>query len=184
MPDGIRPGDGATSEIETCCRIFDKQAHFYRMPFWLCHAGHHEAMLALREGRLEEVEALAGKALELGMRSGNQIVVQFFGVQLWSLRREQGRLAELEPQVEVLIRDHPDDSGWNAARAYDQLQRGDEGRARTAFEDLVDNELPAARRSTTGPRPPRFWPRWPLGWATRKGPAGSTRNSKRMRRRT
>ena len=29
-----------------------------------------------------------------------------------------------------------------------------------------------------------FWPRWRLGWATRKGHAGSTRNSKRMRRRT
>ena len=140
--------DGATSELQTCCRIFDKQAHFHRMPFFLCHAFHHDAMLALREGRLEEVEALAGRGLELGMRSGNQIVVQFFGVQLWSLKREQGRLAELESQVEVLIRDHPDDSGWYAARAYDQLQRGDEGRARMAFEDLVDNELSASRRST------------------------------------
>jgi hypothetical protein len=164
---------GATSELQTCCRIFDKQAHFYRMPFFACHALHHEAMLALREGRLGEVEALAGRGLELGMRSGNQIVVQFFGVQLWSLRREQGRLAELEPQVEVLIRDHPDDSGWNAARAYDQLQRGDEGRARTAFEDLVDNELPAARRSTN-------WSTTPALLAEMAARLGDTERSRRL----
>jgi len=165
--------DGATSELQTCCRIFDKQAHFHRIPFFLCHALHHEAMLALREGRLDEVEALAGRGLELGMRSGNQIVVQFFGVQLWSLRREQGRLAELEPQVEVLIRDHPDDSGWYAARAYDQLQRGDEGRARMAFEDLVDNELSAARRSTN-------WSTTPALLAEMAARLGDTERSRRL----
>ena len=139
---------GVTKQIHANCRTFDKRANRHRVPFFLCHAMHHKAMLALREGRLSDVEALASGGLELGMRSGNQIAIQFFGVQMWSLRREQGRLAELEPQVEELIRNHPDDSGWVAALAYDRLGRGDAAHARTAFQSLVDSELPGVRRST------------------------------------
>ena len=145
VEDVLESGDSLA--LESACRTQEELARALRMPLFLCHSLHHQVMRLLRAGDFAEVEELAGQGLQLGIRSGNQIAVQFYGVQLWSLRREQGRLHELEAQVLKLIDDHPDDSGWRAALANDYLERGDFARAHALLKDLVDNELVATRSS-------------------------------------
>jgi DNA-binding CsgD family transcriptional regulator len=55
-----------------------------------------QAALALADGRLDEAEAHAERALELS-RDGHFDARGAHGIQMFSIRREQGRLAELEP---------------------------------------------------------------------------------------
>jgi tetratricopeptide (TPR) repeat protein len=57
-----------------------------------------QAMRALLAGRLADAERLADAALAAG-ESGPGNAEQFYGVQLYLIRREQGRLAELVPVV-------------------------------------------------------------------------------------
>jgi class 3 adenylate cyclase/tetratricopeptide (TPR) repeat protein len=54
------------------------------------------AAQALVEGRLPEAEALAEESFALGAEAGEPDAVLYYGVQLFFLRREQGRLEELE----------------------------------------------------------------------------------------
>jgi class 3 adenylate cyclase len=66
---------------------------------------HAQAMLALLEGRLDEVEPLATRALELG--SGMTDRASFL-LQLFWLRFEQGRLDEVQALAEGFVAGHPE----------------------------------------------------------------------------
>src|SRR5207253_380603 len=59
-------------------------------------------MLALSDGRYTDAERCADEALLLGRQAGDSDADAFFMVQLWGIRAEQGRLAELEPTVRAL----------------------------------------------------------------------------------
>lgn len=56
-----------------------------------------DSMLALIEGRVEESDRLAEAALEIGRVRPNSTARQLYGVQIILIRREQGRLNEVEP---------------------------------------------------------------------------------------
>src|SRR5207302_7990520 len=57
------------------------------------------AMHALLEGRFAEAEQLALEALTIGQQTSIESVAGVFGVQMFTLRREQGRLQEVESAV-------------------------------------------------------------------------------------
>ena len=54
-------------------------------------------MRALLDGRFAEAERLAQQALEFGQQAQVENADGVFGIQMFLLRREQGRLAELAP---------------------------------------------------------------------------------------
>lgn len=83
------------------------------------------AMTAFAQGRLDDAERLSLQAFQLreGERSGN--AVQYFGAQLLTLRREQGRLAEIVDGIGAFTTDHPSLPIWRLALAwvYAELDR-------------------------------------------------------------
>ena len=67
---------------------------------------------ALLEGRLAEAEGLIDDALHLGQQAHAQIATNTFRQQLYLLRREQGRLREVEDLVRSSVVDYPANRVW------------------------------------------------------------------------
>lgn len=77
-------------------------AHAMRQPFIVHVAEHHASSIALSDGLLEEAEAAARRSHEWGRLLTGRDPSGIYGIQMFSVRREQGRLAELAPVVRVL----------------------------------------------------------------------------------
>ncbi|HEY8493067.1 MAG TPA: hypothetical protein VIN04_04190, partial [Myxococcota bacterium] len=71
-------------------------------PFQLHVAEHCGSAIALCEGRLADAEALAQRAHERSRLLTGRDASGIYGIQMFSIRREQGRLAELAPAIQVL----------------------------------------------------------------------------------
>jgi len=112
-------------------------AETMRQPFLQAVGLGSLAMLAIHEGRFAEGEQLAQQANAAGARfdSGNASGV--FSVQMFTLRREQGRLRELAPVFERFRDMVPERAIWQPGLAilYCELGRNDEARA--VFEALA-----------------------------------------------
>jgi DNA-binding CsgD family transcriptional regulator/tetratricopeptide (TPR) repeat protein len=71
-------------------------------PFMIHVAEHYNAALALADGRLAEAEAAAERSRRWGELLTGRDAFGVYGIQMFGLRREQGRLAELAPVVRIL----------------------------------------------------------------------------------
>lgn len=144
VEDFLEMGD--TRRITSACRSQERLAEKYRQPFFLAYSLQHRAMQALRAGRLGEVEGNSTQALELGLRSGNRFFIETHGAQLWGLRREQGRLEEVDDfWVGLTFRDAKYER--EACLIMCALARGEVVGARRRFEVFVDDDLAFSRRS-------------------------------------
>ena len=77
-------------------------ARHTRQPFIIHVSEHYASALALLEGRLAEAEAAAERSREWGRVMTGRDASGVYGVQMFSIRREQGRLAEFAPVMRVL----------------------------------------------------------------------------------
>jgi predicted ATPase/DNA-binding SARP family transcriptional activator/class 3 adenylate cyclase len=93
----------AWREHEAASRL----AHELRMPARLWITATRNANLALFEGRFAEAEGAVQEALELGRLVQSANAELAFDLQLYALRREQGRLEELVETVERAVDDYP-----------------------------------------------------------------------------
>ena len=64
-------------------------------------------MLALMEGRFEEAERLLAETLAVGQRAESWNAAVSHRLELFVLRREQGRLAELEDTIRRSVHEYP-----------------------------------------------------------------------------
>ena len=96
-----------------------------------------QALLALLEGRYDDADRLREAALQVGQRSNPSDAVSHHALQLFQLRREQGRVAEVEELISTSARDFHWYPMFRCALAvlYCELDRMTE--ARIEFEDLT-----------------------------------------------
>lgn len=87
-------------------------AEHTRQPFILHVAEHYGSALALLEGRLAEADAAAERSRDWGQLLVGRDASGVYGVQMFGVRREQGRLAELAPVVRMLAAGASDGSAW------------------------------------------------------------------------
>ena len=139
LADLLEKGDMAAvdAEIKAGARL----AGELRQPWYLWWIGWWRAMRALLEGRFEEAERLARQALAIGQRVQEQNALQIFAVQLFLLRREQGRLKELEAVVKAFVEQGPAVPAWRCALAYAHSELSWEQEARSEFERLAVNNF-------------------------------------------
>ncbi len=71
-------------------------------PFIIHVAEHYRSAIALCGGRLAEAEATAERSFEWGRLLTGRDPSGSYGIQMFGIRREQGRLAELAPVVRIL----------------------------------------------------------------------------------
>ena len=99
------------------------------------------AMLAVHEGRFVDGERLATRALEIGERAEGVRATGPYAVQLFIVRREQGRAAETLDALTAVADEAPARPFFRAvlAAAYVELDRLPE--ARLLFEELAANDF-------------------------------------------
>jgi DNA-binding CsgD family transcriptional regulator len=109
---------------------------------WRPHLGGDcGAMVALHRGRFDEAERMIREQMQQARRYGYPQAFDAASVQMFGLRREQGRLAELAPALDLFRRHAPAGGTWLPGYALlcCELARDDD--ARTAFEQIVADGL-------------------------------------------
>jgi hypothetical protein len=170
-------------DLSARAREFDaytRLAGEVRQPFYQYIAVSSRAMLALFEGRLEESERLAREALEFGSRMPGLDAEGVYGIQMFSVRREQGRLGELAPVVAHFVRNTAAAATWRPGLAlvYSELGLAAEG---AAVRGGLANGLAACRRTPAGDLHMPTSPRSARSSATPSAPPRSTPSSRRSR---
>jgi DNA-binding CsgD family transcriptional regulator/tetratricopeptide (TPR) repeat protein len=128
--------DAARREVAT----FRQVAEQGREPVKLQSAEIFGSALALCDGKLDEAEEMAERAeewtrlLRLPM-SGE------YGVQLFGIRREQGRLGELRPVVQLLAGSEQEDLAWRPGLVALLVELGMADEARAELEWLRSDEF-------------------------------------------
>jgi class 3 adenylate cyclase/DNA-binding CsgD family transcriptional regulator/tetratricopeptide (TPR) repeat protein len=89
----------------------------WRAPYWLSICRHIEVLIAISEGRFDDAERWAVLALREGRGVAEDKAIGAFGMQMFCLRREQGRLHEALPMLQQFVRDTPDAQTWKPGLA-------------------------------------------------------------------
>ena len=112
-----------------------------RQPAQRWHVGTGETMLALMEGRFEEAERLVAETLAVGQRAESWNAAVSHRLELFVLRREQGRLAELEDTIRRSVHEYPSLPRFPCALAHLYGELGRERDARAALGLMVSRDL-------------------------------------------
>lgn len=134
---------GDMAQVDAEIRAQAQMAAELRQPFYRWIAVVHRAMQALLEGRFDEAERLVLEAFAMGGRVERDAATPIFGVQMFVLRGEQGRLLELEDGVKTFVDRYPTTPGWRAGLAYVYSELGRTIEARREFEHLAAKGLQA-----------------------------------------
>jgi DNA-binding CsgD family transcriptional regulator len=95
------------------------------------------AMIATHEGRFADAEPLAVQALHCGQRFDRANAAGIFGVQMFTLRRHQGRLGELAPVLRQFLGKASSSATWQPGLAVLHCELGARDEARAVFEKLA-----------------------------------------------
>ena len=134
-----RLGDIQALDVQLAART--RLAQEMQYPHHLYVSAATQAMRALLDGRFAEGEQLAQQALAIGQRLQAEGVDGAFGMQMFTLRREQGRLHELAPVVRHFVQQHGAASTWRPGLALIYSELGREREARAAFEQLAAHDF-------------------------------------------
>jgi DNA-binding CsgD family transcriptional regulator/tetratricopeptide (TPR) repeat protein len=96
----IAIGDLAAARAELA-ELLETAGHL-RQPFALHVAEQYAAAIALCDGRLADAETAAERSREWSRLLAGRDPSSVYGIQMFGIRREQGRLAELAPAVRAL----------------------------------------------------------------------------------
>jgi DNA-binding CsgD family transcriptional regulator/tetratricopeptide (TPR) repeat protein len=109
-----------------------------RQPFTLHIAEHFASTLALCAGNLAEAEAAARRSHEWSRLLTGRPASGTYGIQMFGVRREQGRLAELAAATRILAASDSSSGGWRPGLAALLVELG--------MEDEASRELVQIRR--------------------------------------
>ncbi len=137
--DSLELGDIQSTDVSiaVCARL----AGELRQPGYLWWTTVFHGMRALLEGHFDRAEERIHEALAIGQRAQTENALQVFSTQMFLLRREQGRLAELEPAFKGMVEEYPDIPSWRCGLALLYAQVGREEEARKEFERLAKNDF-------------------------------------------
>jgi tetratricopeptide (TPR) repeat protein len=132
---------GDIPAMDAAIEVHTSLAQELQQPLYLCLSIQFRAMRALLAGRFEDSERLAQEALAIGQSLQTENVAGIFGLQMFTLRREQGRLKELEPAVRYFVQQHTTAAAWRPGLALIYSELGRTREARTEFEYLTRHDF-------------------------------------------
>ncbi|MGA9724475.1 MAG: adenylate/guanylate cyclase domain-containing protein [Candidatus Binatus sp.] len=110
-------------------------------PFTIYLVAVFRAARAAMSGRFEDSEILAQQALAIGQRVQGEAASGIFGQQMFALRRQQGRLKEVEPVVRMFVQQNSAAAAWRPGLAVIYSELGLTDDARKEFEDLAQDDF-------------------------------------------
>lgn len=114
-------------------------------------ARHGAAMLAILDGDLAKAEALAGEGLAIGRQAHGDQLEGVYGIQMFTIRREQDRLKEVAPVMRRFLDEHPDETVWLPGFALVAADLGFIDVARRRLRQLADTgfDMPVDAKHST-----------------------------------
>jgi DNA-binding CsgD family transcriptional regulator/tetratricopeptide (TPR) repeat protein len=116
-------------------------------PFVIHVAEHYASALALCDGHLAEAERLAMRSHEWSRLLTGRDASGVYGIQMFSVRREQGRLAELAPVIRILSGETDRRGPWRPGLVALLAELGMEKEARRELAWIAAEGLDAYRES-------------------------------------
>jgi len=139
--DLLELGDVQGADIQIAAA--SKLAEALQRPIWLWWTSLLRCTRAQLAGHFAEAERLADETLEIGRHGQAENAVNAYWQAMFNIRREQGRLAEVEPSVRRFIELYPRLVAWRAGLALLLVELGREDEARAEFEALAGlDDLP------------------------------------------
>ncbi len=133
--------DVARAELATTLAM----AQQMRQPFILHVAEHYESSLALFEGRLADAEQAALRSRDWGSLLTGRDASGIHGIQMFGIRREQGRLAELAPVIRILATDDRSGGAWRPGLAATLAELGMHDEVRRELARVREDGLDSLR---------------------------------------
>jgi class 3 adenylate cyclase/tetratricopeptide (TPR) repeat protein len=130
--------DEVQEDVEAMARMADELGQ----PWYRAMAQQRRAMLAQLSGDYETAELLANASLSAAPQNQMSVLAGFAGL-TWAIRRDQGRLAEVEPALVAFANSTPEVAAWQATIAVTALDLGRPHDALAALKTLVQGGLRA-----------------------------------------
>jgi class 3 adenylate cyclase/tetratricopeptide (TPR) repeat protein len=140
--------EGMVRSLDEFCSLSESRQMLHHQ--WV--AQHGRAMQALLVGNFPVAEELVEKAYEMGRRTHGPDVDGVYGIQMFSIRREQGRLAEIAPIMKRFIDKEPERNTWRPGFALIATEVGFNEQAQKVLDEFreTDFSLPMdGKRSIT-----------------------------------
>jgi DNA-binding SARP family transcriptional activator len=128
---------GYTGAVDAQVEAFTAGAERLRQPLYRWNAAVWRAMRALLAGRLEEADRLAAEALATGSHDETVTAPQYYAGQVLTIRREQGRMAELEEAARTMVASNPSRPTWRIALAALLVETGRAEEGRDEFDTIA-----------------------------------------------
>ena len=130
-------GEGA--ELRTAVERFETLAHLGGSPHEFYQVALHKFNLALIAGRFSDAPGLAAAAREAGVRLNGADSEGVFGMQMFALNRELGRLGQLAPLLKALADSGAEAPVWRPGLALLFAEIGESEAALRLLEELAGN---------------------------------------------
>jgi len=112
-----------------------------RQPFFRWFLSLLGGMRALLAGEIEEADRLAHETLALGQSIATPNAFGVYSAQIFAIRREQGRVAELDAPLRAMVREQPDLPVFRTALTALAGECGRREESRDALRQLVEGDL-------------------------------------------
>ncbi len=132
---------GDLDAVDAQIEAFEVGADRLRQPLFEWNSILWRAMRALLAGSLERADRLASEALAAGAPAEAVTASQYYAIQVLGVRRDQGRMGELERSARQLVEDNPGRPAWRAALATLLCEEGRFDEAREEFERLAAGDF-------------------------------------------
>jgi class 3 adenylate cyclase len=109
-------------------------------------AARARAARAIWRGQLAEARRLSWEARALSLRTAPELTPQTFGLQIYCMRRQQGRIGETLPMLRAGLKRFRENPVWRCLLACAHVERGCAEDARPEFEKLAANDFAVLRR--------------------------------------
>lgn len=123
----------AKADVAALAKLADE----LRQPSQGAFAAAYRALLALLEGDFAEAEGLIADLLRVAERAQSWSARVSYDLQLYALRRDQGRLGEVEDFVRRSVERYPTYPIWRCVLAQTASELGHAAEARQALEALA-----------------------------------------------
>jgi DNA-binding CsgD family transcriptional regulator len=144
-PTFVTLGDLESARAEVA--VLREMAERTAQPFMHHVAEHYGSALALGDGDLGAAEAMAARSHEWGRLLTGRDASGIYGIQMFGVRREQGRLAELAPAVRILAGGAGREGPWRPGLVAVLAELGMESEARRELARLASAGLEGFRES-------------------------------------
>jgi DNA-binding CsgD family transcriptional regulator/tetratricopeptide (TPR) repeat protein len=125
--------DSARAEVVVLREMAERTAQ----PFMHHVAEHYGSAIALCDGNLADAEAMAGRSHDWARLLTGRDASGTHGIQMFGVRREQGRLAELAPVIRILAGEAEREGPWRPGLAVVLAELGMEREAKRELSRLA-----------------------------------------------